>query len=149
MKENSGVYSFLRARLAGILLFFPGVFILGLARSLTPDPAGIGTHQQLGLMECGFITMFNMPCPMCGMTTTFTHLAHFQFWEGFVNQPYGTFLFFLNIYTIYIGFLELISPNKRHVAFIRMLEKREMWTMVILGGGLILSWFYKISIYNF
>ena len=149
MEGRGGVYAFLRARLAGILLFFPGVFILYLARSLTPDPSGIGTHQQLGLTECGIITLFDIPCPMCGMTTTFTHLAHFQVWEGFVNQPYGTFLFLLNLYTIYIGFLELISPNKRHVTFIRMLEQRETWTLVILGGGLILSWIYKIAIHSF
>lgn len=33
-------------------------------------PRTSGTHRQLGLPECGFRTMFDVPCPSCGMTTS-------------------------------------------------------------------------------
>lgn len=31
-----------------------------------------GTHEQLGLPPCGFLTLFEVPCPSCGMTTAFS-----------------------------------------------------------------------------
>src|SRR5207247_2121268 len=40
---------------------------------LDPDPRGFGTHQRLGLPECTFRMLFQLPCPSCGMTTSFCH----------------------------------------------------------------------------
>ena len=48
----------------------------GLAFSVTPDPRGFGTHQQLGLPPCSFRELFKIPCPSCGMTTSFCQLMH-------------------------------------------------------------------------
>jgi hypothetical protein len=45
--------------------------LLGLAKTLVPDPRGFGTHVQLGLRPCAFATMTGRPCPTCGMTTAF------------------------------------------------------------------------------
>jgi len=33
-------------------------------------PRASGTHRQLGLPPCQFQTMFHLPCPACGMTTS-------------------------------------------------------------------------------
>ena len=46
-----------------------------LAVWLEPDPRGFGTHQKLGLPECGIRAMFGTPCPSCGMTTSFAHFV--------------------------------------------------------------------------
>lgn len=46
------------------------------ARLLSPSTIGIGTHTQLGLPACGFLQLFHVPCPACGLTTSFAHLAH-------------------------------------------------------------------------
>ncbi len=43
--------------------------VLGLARSLVPDPRGYGTHTQLGPGPCTFARMTGKRCPTCGMTT--------------------------------------------------------------------------------
>ncbi|MDD9944044.1 MAG: DUF2752 domain-containing protein [Myxococcales bacterium] len=57
------------------------VTVLLLARSLVPVPAGHGTHTQLGLAPCAFLTATGLPCPGCGLTTSFAHLARFE-WEA-------------------------------------------------------------------
>jgi hypothetical protein len=64
-----------------------GLFVFGLgaaslltvAAMLTPNPAGFGTHRQLGLPPCTFVALWNLPCPSCGMTTAFSHFVHGQF----------------------------------------------------------------------
>ena len=54
-------------------LFLLGGFLL--AARLEPDPRGFGTHQRLGLPPCTFRALFGIPCPSCGMTTSFAHLT--------------------------------------------------------------------------
>lgn len=46
-----------------------------IASCLTPDRQGYGTHQQLGLPPCSIRTLFEIPCPTCGMTTSFAHFV--------------------------------------------------------------------------
>ena len=43
------------------------------AACLRPDPAGLGTHRQLGLPPCTFVYLFETRCPSCGMTTAWSH----------------------------------------------------------------------------
>lgn len=65
-------------RAGRLLLVTWGGFLLAgfvLAASLTPDSDGFGTHRQLGFPPCSFQTMFQMPCPSCGMTTAFAHFV--------------------------------------------------------------------------
>jgi hypothetical protein len=52
--------------------------LLAIARWLDPDPAGHGTHRQLGLPPCTFVKLFGKPCPSCGMTTAWAHLVRGQ-----------------------------------------------------------------------
>lgn len=52
---------------------------LVVARRLTPDPAGLGTHQQLGLPPCTVRTIWGFRCPACGMTTAWSHFVRGQF----------------------------------------------------------------------
>ncbi len=48
--------------------------VLGLACWLNPDERGFGTHEQLGLPPCAFRALTGIPCPSCGMTTSFAHV---------------------------------------------------------------------------
>src|SRR5262249_37405720 len=41
--------------------------LLGTARWLTPDASRRGTHRQLGLPPCNFLTLTGKRCPSCGM----------------------------------------------------------------------------------
>ena len=45
------------------------------ATLLTPNSAGCGTHRMLLMPPCGFRWLTGLPCPFCGMTTAFAHMA--------------------------------------------------------------------------
>jgi len=66
-----------RERLLAAVLAIAGLTLFLIAGVLSPyEPDGtrkeLGTHQQLGLPPCGFLTVFQVPCPGCGMTTAFS-----------------------------------------------------------------------------
>lgn len=58
--------------LLGVTLITP----LIVASRLTPNSAGMGTHQQLGLPPCTIVMFFDMRCPSCGMTTSWALATH-------------------------------------------------------------------------
>ncbi len=77
------------------LLLVAAAGILGLlvlARKLEPDPSGFGTHTQLGLRPCSFMTTTGRPCPTCGMTTAFAWVARGRFDRSWQANPAGCIL---------------------------------------------------------
>lgn len=72
-----------------------GASVLALARWLSPDPSGFGTHVQLGLPACGFFRLTSLPCPACGMTTAFAYMARLQITAAFHAHVLGPPLFAL------------------------------------------------------
>lgn len=63
------------------------------AALLRPDPNGHGTHTQLGLPSCPSVLIFQRPCPGCGMTTSFSHMAHGQVSQAFEAHMFGPLTF--------------------------------------------------------
>ena len=49
--------------------------VIVVAFLLTPAEEGYGTHQQLFLPPCVFRLLARVGCPLCGMTTSFCHMA--------------------------------------------------------------------------
>ena len=118
--------------------------MLYVAASLTPDPSGMGTHKQLGLSGCVVLGRLGFPCPMCGMTTTFSLMAHFQFLKAFKNQPFGVVLFFVVFICCVVSFLELVSPKNRLSKLVDCALKREL---LVAGLGLalmVMGWCWRI-----
>ena len=83
----------MRERLGWAALLVLGAGVLALSRWLTPSAAGFGTHTQLGLPPCGFLQVFGIPCPACGLTTAFAHAAHFSTRASLAAHPLGLPLF--------------------------------------------------------
>ncbi len=69
------------------------ILAVGLSLHLDPDPRGYGTHEGLGLPPCGMKLLTDIPCPSCGMTTSFAHSARLQAGEAFRAHPVGPILF--------------------------------------------------------
>lgn len=74
--------------------------LLATARYLTPSPAGLGTHQQLGLPPCTTMVIWNVPCPTCGMTTSWAWVMRGNLMQASRANLGGTMLAI-----IAIGFL--------------------------------------------
>jgi len=91
-----------------VWLILPGVFlsITLVAVLLTPDPSGHGTHRALGLPPCLFFYFTGLLCPSCGLTTSFTYLAHLEWLQAFKAHPLGPILFFILAYLAFLSFLE-------------------------------------------
>jgi hypothetical protein len=80
-----------RLTLIGIAVLLSTVFAIAIW--LKPNPAGVGTHRQLGLPPCTFMLLTGgVPCPSCGMTTSFSHLIRGQVLGSLAANPVGTLL---------------------------------------------------------
>ena len=66
--------------------------VLGLARWLRPDERGYGTHEQLGLPPCAFRLITGVPCPSCGMTTSFAYVVRGRLLAAVLVNPGGCLL---------------------------------------------------------
>ncbi len=118
------------------------VFTLSLARWLKPSPNGFGTHQQLGLPPCLFFKLTGIPCPSCGLTTSFAHSARLHFYQAFIAQPFGVIAFSLTVICIPL-FVFLI---RRRIAWSTVIHARGVdWLIYALIAIYLLSWLYKIA----
>jgi len=135
-----------RDRLIGLGLFLPSSVVLGLAAWLEPDPTGVGTHQQLGLAGCFVLEQMGVPCPMCGMTTTFSHMAHFEVISALLTQPFGVVLFLITLAAAVIGLMDLILPAKRWLRVGRWFAARDRALAGALLAAMFAGWFYKIAL---
>ena len=133
-------------RLMGLVGAVPTGAVLATALWLDPDPSGMGTHKQLGLGGCTVLTLLGIPCPMCGMTTTFTHLAHLELLQGTLNQPFGLILFSITTLIFAVGLSDLLVPRQRWRRLLGWVEKREGVVAITLLVGLFAGWLYKIAL---
>ena len=82
-----------------ILLLLAGIWltVFLIAAWLNPytedgTPRTMETHRQLGLPECTFKEVTGLPCPSCGMTTSFTLLVRGDVWNSLRANFAGTAL---------------------------------------------------------
>ena len=74
----------------GLLVVAIGLIgIFSIAVWLQPDSRGFGTHQQLGLPPCQLRQFLGIPCPHCGMTTSFSHVVRGNFRSALESNPLG------------------------------------------------------------
>ena len=75
------------------------VTLLGVSWRLTPDPAGMGTHHQLGLPMCSVRQFVGIRCPSCGMTTSWAHMVRGQAFSSVKSNSGGALLAIVAILT--------------------------------------------------
>jgi hypothetical protein len=124
------------------LCFAGAVVVIGLCATLTPNPTGDGTHEQLYLAPCGFKQATGYPCPTCGMTTAFAAMARFQVLDALRYQPFGAALF-IGLILAAAGWAFTALTGRRWPSWIGYI----LQTRWFLYGALALalgSWGYKI-----
>ncbi|MCI0365808.1 MAG: DUF2752 domain-containing protein [Phycisphaerales bacterium] len=119
--------------------------VLGLAAWLTPSPTGLGTHQALKFPPCGWITMADLPCPTCGMTTAFAHAANGNLVASFLAQPMGCILALATAITLLVSVQVLITGSNLGRSFTVLWGKATVWG---LSAIVFFSWMYKILTYK-
>ena len=114
---------------------------LGLSRYLQPSTRGFGTHEQLGLPPCTFLKLTGIPCPSCGLTTSFAHAAHLHLLDSFIAQPFGLLLFGLTVLSVPFTLYLL----RRRIIWEQVIHARPANALLrVLLVLYLLSWFYKI-----
>lgn len=105
--------------------------------ALTPDPAGHGTHQQLGLPACGWVVAYGRPCPTCGMTTAFTHAASGRLDRAFMTQPAGALLAVLAAVVFWVGVHTAVTGSRAAPAMVAGASARHAFGLV---GVVLVGW---------
>lgn len=133
-------------RWASAMVALPAWTVVGIARWLTPSPDGFGTHTQLGLGGCTMLTVTGWPCPMCGMTTTFSLMAHFRPLDALANQPFGVVLFLLTLFTALVGTVEALTAGGWAGRVWDGIMRHERGLALFLLVGMIAGWVYKCTL---
>lgn len=110
---------------------------------LKPDPRGAGTHEQLLILPCNFYSLTGLPCPFCGMTTAFAHMARGQTLEALLAQPVGALGFVVCLLLLPVAVGAAISGKDAAGAVMRLPWGRLSWIIV---GMLAAAWIFKLAL---
>lgn len=111
---------------------------------ITPSRAGVETHRQLGLAECQFLRTSGLPCPSCGMTTSFAWFARGNIVASLYVQPMGTLLATAAACAFWAGLYIAITGKPVH-RLMRLMPS-VYYVLIPMGIG-IAAWAWKIFIH--
>lgn len=118
------------------------VLIVGV--TLAPSAGGMATHRQMGFPPCQFLVTSNLPCPTCGMTTSFAWFVRGNWLASLYVQPMGFVLALITGTCFWAGIY--IAVTGRPIQ--RLLQQVPMVMLVCALVGLgIAAWGWKIFIH--
>ena len=133
--------AWVRAALLGLAAGLVAVFAL--AAFLDPyrddgSPRTMETHRQLGLPPCTFRTVTGgLPCPSCGMTTSFALLMHGDPLNSFRANWVGTLL---ALFWLALIPWSVASAVLRRPLFVWSLERLLTWSVLVFLSLMLLRW---------
>ncbi len=131
------------ARIIALAVALGCLGVLIVAAGLEPNPAGVGTHTQLGLTECSFLARTGVPCPACGMTTSFAYFVRGKLAASFYTQPMGCLLAIGASAAVWVGFY--IACTGIAVYRLTRLIPTGRCLMALLFFGIV-AWAWKIAV---
>jgi hypothetical protein len=127
---------------AGVALACLSVLVT--AASLRPSPTGVGSHQRIGLQSCAFLDRTGLPCPSCGMTTSYTWMVRGNLLASFYVQPMGAVLALLTGAAFWAGLYIVLTGRPAH-RLLRLVPSG--YYLVPLFTWAIVAWTWKIFIH--
>jgi hypothetical protein len=115
--------------------------VLMIALELRPSPTGVGTHTRLGFQHCAFLDRTGLPCPSCGMTTSFAWFARGNLLASVYVQPMGFVLAVLTAGGAWAGFYVAFTGKPAH-RLLRLLPAQ--YYLFALFGLAIAAWGWKM-----
>jgi hypothetical protein len=118
--------------------------VLTVAAYIQPNRAGVGSHSSsLGLPRCGFLETTRLPCPSCGMTTSFSHFARGNLVASAYVQPMGAVLAALACGCVWAG-LYVAFTGRPVYRLVRLLPGK--YYLMPLFALALLAWAWKIML---
>jgi len=99
-------------RVLALVIGLACLTVLCIAVWLEPNPAGVGTHtgmNMVGFQPCNFLERTGVPCPSCGMTTSFALLVRGRVFSSLYVQPMGTLLAMATGVTVWVALYVAIT----------------------------------------
>lgn len=131
-------------RLGALLTAAACLAVLLVGASLPPSGRGVGTHQALGLQRCAFLDRMGLPCPTCGMTTSFAWFARGNLAASLYVQPMGAILAALAACGVWVG--AYAAATARPVHHLLRTAPSHYYLLSLLALG-VLGWAWKIFIH--
>jgi hypothetical protein len=101
------------------------------------NPRRMETHRQMGLPPCTFYSNTGLPCPSCGMTTSFALLMHGDVLNSLRANSVGTLLALLWLALIPWS---LASAVKKRIVLVRSVERTVMILVIGFLALMIVRW---------
>lgn len=117
--------------------------VLAVAIYLQPDARGYGTHERLGLPPCGFMITTGLPCPTCGMTSSFTFMMHGHPLRALIIQPAGALLCLASIFAVLYGYSAAFQGHLLTIQWDRLGPVRVALTLTLIFLG---AWGFKLAL---
>lgn len=114
--------------------------ILVVGAWLQPDPAGHGSHMQLGLPPCAWAAVLHAPCPTCGMTTAVSLAARGRLWDSFATQPFGLVVALAAAVGFWSGLHVAVTGSQLGRVYGRLMTPAVLWSVAALAAA---AWAYK------
>jgi hypothetical protein len=118
--------------------------VLIVAAGLTPSSDGTATHTQLGLEPCGFLVRTGLPCPACGMTTSFAWFVRGNLPASLYVQPMGMVLAAICGLCVWGAGYVAITGRPIYRVFLIFPETAYLYPLLAFG---VLGWAWKIFIH--
>ena len=106
-----------------------GLALVVVVLSLVLPGQGILGFDGRPLPLCHFKTVTHLPCPGCGLTRSFIHMAHLKVIDAAFYNPVGVVLF---PFTLYLAVLLFVRPEARD-RMARWVERRALPVNVLAG----------------
>ncbi len=139
--ETSRLAWRVRGALLGMAALLVGVFALAWwLKPYGPDgrPLRMETHRQLGLPPCTFYEYTGLPCPSCGMTTSFALLVRGDVWNSLKANAVGTLLALFCLGVVIPWGLACALCGR--LLGVRSLERALTWVVAVLIVLLLVRW---------
>lgn len=135
----------LARRLIAAAIAIAAAAVLAVAVWSSPSDEGLGTHTQLGLPACGWISTMQTPCMTCGMTTSFSYAAEGRLVTSFQTQPFG-FLLALTTAGAFLAGTYVAATGANVAGLLSGMIGARFWWAV--AGLALAAWIYKIVSYK-
>jgi hypothetical protein len=134
-----------RGTLVGLALALSGVFAVAIWLNPYNDdgsPRTMATHRQMHLPPCTFYATTGLPCPSCGMTTSFALLMHGDVLNSLRANAVGTLL---AVFCLMLIPWCLASAVRRQTLFLRSLERTLTFVVLAFLSLMLLRWMIVLA----